>query len=463
MLRIKKISAINVHGYIPINLSFKNNLTFLTGSNGSGKTTALKLISAILKPNFEQLNQIQFDKVTLICWVDNETVKISISKNISPDRKNFLEWEILRSDRIKRYSIKSNVELSLKNEVYKSGALRLYSKNHEIIFSNDENQNLRESIRLEFVKSEFYSILNSFSSPILLGIDRKIIGNIHDIRNDRNRRYSIETGEISNPSFVDAQRAIMNYVSDKADIKKGLVEEFKSNIFKSLFKYVKYISQSSVFSKISDKDFIKKRDITISAIKRLELGDDIIIEVNEYFDKLKDVQKKLFVDNESDKTKKDQIIYEWYVNRPHLRRIENISEFAEDFQKKIDELDYPLTEITNIVNSFFIESNKRIRIGANGVINVEWSNKEISTKNLSSGEIQLIVIIIHLVFCEFEKDKTVFVIDEPELSLHISWQEKFVEAITKASPGTQFILATHSPAIISKLEYEKNCIYLSNF
>jgi predicted ATPase len=77
-------------------------------------------------------------------------------------------------------------------------------------------------------------------------------------------------------------------------------------------------------------------------------------------------------------------------------------------------------------------------------------------------EIQLIVIITHLVFCEQNDEPTVFVIDEPELSLHISWQEKFVKAITEASPSTQFILATHSPAIISKLEYEKSCVYLKN-
>ena len=89
-------------------------------------------------------------------------------------------------------------------------------------------------------------------------------------------------------------------------------------------------------------------------------------------------------------------------------------------------------------------------------------NTEKNTVSLSSGEMQLVVIIIHLVFGEHQNQQSIFVIDEPELSLHISWQEKFVDAILEASPGTQFILATHSPAIVSKLEFEDKCVALKN-
>jgi predicted ATP-binding protein involved in virulence len=53
----------------------------------------------------------------------------------------------------------------------------------------------------------------------------------------------------------------------------------------------------------------------------------------------------------------------------------------------------------------------------------------------------------------------VFVVDEPELSLHVSWQRKFVSAIRRANPAVQLILATHSPEII--LGMEENCRSLS--
>ena len=43
-MKITKLHAENVHGYLPIDVSFYDDLTFLTGLNGSGKTSALCLL-----------------------------------------------------------------------------------------------------------------------------------------------------------------------------------------------------------------------------------------------------------------------------------------------------------------------------------------------------------------------------------------------------------------------------------
>lgn len=53
---------------------------------------------------------------------------------------------------------------------------------------------------------------------------------------------------------------------------------------------------------------------------------------------------------------------------------------------------------------------------------------------------------------ELPKDG-IFIIDEPELSLHLLWQEKFVDEIIKAK-YLQIILATHSPAIIQNKQHK---------
>lgn len=41
----------------------------------------------------------------------------------------------------------------------------------------------------------------------------------------------------------------------------------------------------------------------------------------------------------------------------------------------------------------------------------------------------------------------VYVADEPELSLHVIWQEKLLRSLTKLAQQCQFIVATHSPDI----------------
>ena len=55
------------------------------------------------------------------------------------------------------------------------------------------------------------------------------------------------------------------------------------------------------------------------------------------------------------------------------------------------------------------------------------------------------------------RDATIARIDEPELSLHIAWQEFFIDALLDASPDTQFIIATHAPAILAKPERKELC------
>ena len=67
---------------------------------------------------------------------------------------------------------------------------------------------------------------------------------------------------------------------------------------------------------------------------------------------------------------------------------------------------------------------------------------------LSSGEKQLLILLVEALL---QKQKPyIFLADEPELSLHISWQRKIITAITALNPNAQIIVATHSPEIAGK-------------
>ena len=73
--------------------------------------------------------------------------------------------------------------------------------------------------------------------------------------------------------------------------------------------------------------------------------------------------------------------------------------------------------------------------------------KDIS--NLSSGEQQILIIFSYLAFNT--QDESLFIIDEPELSLHVKWQEDFLSSLEKITPSsTQLFLATHSPILVGK-------------
>lgn len=65
---------------------------------------------------------------------------------------------------------------------------------------------------------------------------------------------------------------------------------------------------------------------------------------------------------------------------------------------------------------------------------------------LSSGEKQMLVILLTVLVEDCEP--CALIMDEPEISLHIDWQQKLISLIRQLNPNAQIILSTHSPALI---------------
>ena len=38
--------------------------------------------------------------------------------------------------------------------------------------------------------------------------------------------------------------------------------------------------------------------------------------------------------------------------------------------------------------------------------------------------------------------------DEPEISLHVEWQQRLISLIRELNPNVQIVLTTHSPALV---------------
>ena len=74
--------------------------------------------------------------------------------------------------------------------------------------------------------------------------------------------------------------------------------------------------------------------------------------------------------------------------------------------------------------------------------------KELKLSELSSGEQHQIVLFYELIF--LAETGTYYLIDEPEISLHVDWQRSFLDDIARVEKlrGHKFLVATHSPQII---------------
>jgi len=117
-------------------------------------------------------------------------------------------------------------------------------------------------------------------------------------------------------------------------------------------------------------------------------------------------------------------------------------------ESSIEARDRRLTMLVELLNGHF--DFKRIYTDAeNGLIIVADNNHLIPVASLSSGEQHLLVLYSKLLFDI--PPKSLVLIDEPELSLHVTWQHEFINDLKRIIDLCDFdvLLATHSPQIVN--------------
>ncbi len=114
---------------------------------------------------------------------------------------------------------------------------------------------------------------------------------------------------------------------------------------------------------------------------------------------------------------------------------------------KPDEYFKDFREFIGIVNAYFEDTEKRINPEDFENQYLVFEPQKLSLDKLSSGEKQLLILLIN-VFLQHKKP-SVLLLDEPEVSLHSTWQEKLFKDILKINPDCQIIAVTHSVATYS--------------
>lgn len=104
------------------------------------------------------------------------------------------------------------------------------------------------------------------------------------------------------------------------------------------------------------------------------------------------------------------------------------------------------TLFLNELNEFLCESGKRAKFDHGECAFYSDANNRFHLGELSSGERQLVYILATA--ANTVGQPALFLMDEPEVSLHLSWQEKIIDAIMRINPLMQIIAVTHSPGII---------------
>ena len=127
------------------------------------------------------------------------------------------------------------------------------------------------------------------------------------------------------------------------------------------------------------------------------------------------------------------------------RIIELLTSGVLEDQMKAAEVSRPKTKFQDLIDDLFSETGKKILRKSNE-IKFEQDGDVLTPYQLSSGEKQMLVILL-TVLVQDNKHCSLFM-DEPEISLHIEWQQRLINLIRSLNPNVQIILTTHSPAVI---------------
>ena len=105
----------------------------------------------------------------------------------------------------------------------------------------------------------------------------------------------------------------------------------------------------------------------------------------------------------------------------------------------------PKTKFQDLIDDLFGETGKTIIRKSNEIL-FEQDGDTLYPYQLSSGEKQLLVILLTVLVQDNQSG--VLFMDEPEVSLHVEWQQRLINLIRELNPNVQIILTTHSPAMI---------------
>lgn len=415
-----------MHGYYNFDLKFNPDINFLIGVNGSGKTSALRLLQAALTIDIGVLSSISFKSLRLEVK-ENKTEYLLIIDN----KTKYLKFQL--------NGVHSNILIPLPADDERS----LYQGHGR--FSEQ-----MEEMRLRLLREEggLFKDFVGIGRPLFLGLERRLgryDNEFYDSldgddfsRTRRTRSASREIVEGIDNCQILVERAYVKF-RRFADLRYSRLIKF---IVVSLFDYIDFEPEkwgANQFSRNQLQALFNRRHELEKFATDLT-GQSKHSQISNFFER---VAKVLSLGAQQSE---ESLYVELLLNKVQLQRIFRILEEI-DSQKKEAERHYePIREWADALNKFFSQSGKKIDVDSVGKIKVTHNGVSIHLDNLSSGEKQLIILLTHARFSRSEG--SAIIVDEPELSLHLHWQENLVDSLTHGRKANQFIFATHSPEIV---------------
>lgn len=151
-----------------------------------------------------------------------------------------------------------------------------------------------------------------------------------------------------------------------------------------------------------------------------------------------------YLDTRLEKLQSD---YGYYLSDLVKELTERINNNSSITKQELDKINERKNLFIRLVNECFAETGKKLSNDSTKLVFIKDNSIGIYPKELSSGEKQLLIILLTVLLERGEE--YILMLDEPEISMHISWQYKLIDMVLELNPNVQILLTTHSPMIFS--------------
>lgn len=429
---IKKLKIKQLYGIYNYDVSFNSDLTFLYGTNGCGKTTILNIIESIISGRIYNLFSLEFESIKLFYFSPGNT---KTCFNVSINKKN---------ERI--IVIYKEAEHVLEKEYF--------------IRNCDEAESSDELFYLMSLKYSFLSDIQKEFNFIYLPLNRNTLNKYSfDQFNSRRYKYRLNYNYdfgLSREEEIGRAADIVqkSYMQAYANV-SAINDDFRNSVLKSLVETTTKVSNTDFVNSIIESEDSSINDLEKNYLKLLEslelLDESERQKCETFYASYRDLVNKIKSNNNSDDYINSVFLFLYYFHE--IEKIKTIIPLAKKAESNKEDALKKVNLFIDVMNSFIClnDSEKKLYIDQTGKIvfrSEDGVESNISIDNLSSGEKQLLIFFAYLIFKVDDSKTSVFVVDEPELSLHLSWQKIFVEKAMNVNNNMQLIFATHSPEII---------------